>query len=286
MFARQKRAGVLREVRICGKKIQMEAPAMCSVNPFDIASLESEALTKLFNETTSYIQSIRIEVVANRGSHRNRGEHPATTIGLTLQKPTVQFVDSLDKGQRIEAISHEFVHLLLVYRYGLGVIGRKIPRYGDRDDVFRYFMSMGGNWAYLLGQAANTAHHLILADYLKEKYGIQSNLHLHLLHHNFRIIANENSQDKESLYARGLIAFEYEKLIGKIDRVINTSRETESFWEAYHSARKHFGRYSFHSIPTPSSYEEDILSFLEDLGYQRQDFMFFPEGKRNFCSNT
>jgi hypothetical protein len=32
---------------------------------------------------------------------------------------------------------------------------------------------------------------------------------------NFGIIANDHSRDKESLYAKGLIAFEYEKLIGK-----------------------------------------------------------------------
>jgi len=30
------------------------------------------------------------------------------------------------------------------------------------------------------------------------------------------------------------------------------------------------------SFPTPSVYKEDILSFLEDLGYQKQDFVFFP----------
>ena len=171
------------------------------------------------------------------------------------------------------------LHLLLVYRYGLGVIGRRIPRHGDSEDVFRFFMSMRGDWVYLLGQIANTAHHLILMDYLKEEYGIGGSLHLHLLHHNFCIIANDNSRDKESQYAKGLIAFEYEKLIGKVDRVINTFRQTESFWQAYHLAQKYFGKYGFRSIPTSSSYEEDVLSFLEALGYQREDFMFFPERK-------
>jgi hypothetical protein len=116
-------------------------------------------------------------------------------------------------------------------------------------------------------------------DYLKKEYGIESSLHLHLLHHNFGIVANGNSRDKESLYAKGLIAFEYERLIGKVDRVMNIFHQTESFWQAYHSAQKYFGRYGFQSMPTFSSYEENILSFLETLGYQREDFMFFPERK-------
>lgn len=142
---------------------------MWSRKPFDITSLESETVTKLFNETSSYMQNIRIEVVSNGRGHRGKEEHPATTIGLTIQKPTIQFADSLDKGERIEAIAHELAHLLLVYRYGLGVIGRRIPRHGDREDVFNYFMSMRGDWVYLLGQIANTAHHLILIDFLKQE---------------------------------------------------------------------------------------------------------------------
>jgi hypothetical protein len=254
-------------------------------NSFDIACLESEALQRLFHGMTSYVQNIRIEMVANGKGHGSREEHPATTIGLALQKPIIRIVDSLDKGQRIEAIAHELAHLLLVYRDGLGVVGRRIPRHGDSEDVFRFFMSMRGDWVYLLGQIANTLHHLILVDYLKKEYGIESSLHLRLLHHNFGIIANDNSRDNESLYAKGLIAFEYERLIGKVDRVINIFCQTESFWQAYHSAQKYFGRYGFQSIPTSSSYEENILSFLEALGYQRKDFMFFPEGKRDFCLN-
>ena len=77
----------------------METSAMYSVNPFDIASLESEDLMKVFYETTSYMQNIRIEVVANSGGHRGEEEHPAATIGLTIQKPTVQLVDALGKGK-------------------------------------------------------------------------------------------------------------------------------------------------------------------------------------------
>ncbi len=256
---------------------------MCSVNPFNIASLESEALIKLLNETTSYMQNIRIEVVANGRGHRGQEEHPATTFGLTIQTPTVQFADSLDKGQRIEAIAHELAHLLLVYRYGIGVIGRRIPRPGDSEDVFKFFMSMRGDWVYLLGQIANTAHHLFLIDYLKQEYGIEDSLHIYLLHQNFCIAANDNARDQESEYGKGLVAYEYEKFIGRVDRVIDIYRQTEFFWKAYRSAQKHFDKYSFHSIPDPSSYKEDILSLLEGLGYPREDFVFFPEGERDFC---
>ncbi len=254
----------------------MKTPAMCSVKPFDIASLESEDLMKLFHETTSYMQDIRIEMIANGRGHWDREEHPATTIGLAIQTPTVQFADSLDKGERIEAIAHELGHLLLVYRFGLGVIGRRIPRYGNREEVFRYFMSMRGDWVYLLGQIANTAHHLVLIDYLKEEYGIEDRLHIYLLHQNFCIISNDNARDKESQYANGLLAFEYEKFVGRVDQVINVCRQTEFFWKAYHSAQIHFDKYSSPSIPDPSSYKEDILSFLETLGYQKEDFIFFP----------
>jgi hypothetical protein len=81
----------------------------------------------------------------------------------------------------------------------------------------------------------------------------------------------------------GLVAFEYEKFIGRVDRVINIHHQTEFFWKAYHSAKKHFGAYSFQSIPNPKGYKQDILSFLEDLGYPREDFVFFPERKRDFC---
>jgi hypothetical protein len=256
----------------------MKVPVMCSVDSFDITSLECEALTKLFDETTSYMQNIRIEMVVNGRSDETGEEHPATTIGLVIQTPTVQFADSLDRGQRIEAIAHELGHLLLVYRFGLGVIGRRTPRPGNSLDVFKYFMSMSGDWILLLGQIANTAHHLFLIDYLKKEYGIEDRLYIYLLHQNFCIAANDNAGDKESQYAKGLVAFEYEKFIGGADRVINVDRQTEFFWKAYQSAQKHFDQYSFHSIPTPPSYKKDILSFLKDLGYPREDFVFFPEG--------
>ena len=204
-------------------------------------------------------------------------EHPASTIGLPLGIPTIRFANSLSRINRIEAIAHELLHLLSVYRFGLGVIGLRIPPFGNGQDIFNFFMNISGDWNYLLGQIVNTVHHLILIDYLKEEYGIQSDLHHQLLHNNLQIIANKNWQDKESLYAKGIIAFEYEKLIGKVDRLINLDCQTEFFWKSYHSAQKHFGKYGFQSVPVPSSYKEDILSFLEDLGYQREDFMFFLE---------
>jgi len=239
--------------------------------------LGSEALTNAYHEANSLIPEIRIETVPRQRGDKMREKSPASTIGLPLGIPTIQFADSLSRKKRIEAIAHELAHLLLVYRYGLGVIGRKIPRYGNSDDVFRYFMSMSGDWEYLLGQLANTVHHLILIDYLEEKYGIDSSLHLHLLNHNFSILSKDSPQDKESLYATGIIAFEYEKLIGNVDRFIDLDRQTECFRKSFQSAQRHFGKYGFRSIPDPSSYQADILSFLGDLGYQRQDFLFFPK---------
>jgi hypothetical protein len=137
-------------------------------------------------------------------------------------------------------------------------------------------MTMSGNWEYLVGQLGNTAHHLIVVGYLKERYGFESRLHLRLLSHNFNLIAKNSPRDKESLYATGIIAFEYEKVIGNVDRVIDLDRQTGGFLKSYHSAKKHFGKYGVETIPTPSSYREDILSFLEDLGYHKQDFLFFP----------
>lgn len=243
---------------------------------FEIESLESNDLNRLFHETSSYVQEIRIEIVHHTGRDSRGEEHPATTFAHTFEKPTIQLNESLNRAQRIEVIAHELVHLLLAYRCGLGVIGRKIPRNGNSDDVFRYFMSMGGNWEFLLGQLGNTAHHFILIDYLKKEYGIKSHLHLHLLHHNFSILSKDSHQDKESLHATGIIAFEYEKLIGNVDRLINFDHQTEFFKKSYQSVQKNFGKYGFQSIPAPSSYKEDILSLLEDLGYQKQDFVFFP----------
>ncbi|MGZ3591299.1 MAG: hypothetical protein ACXU99_11650 [Thermodesulfobacteriota bacterium] len=233
---------------------------------------------------TSYVQNITIEMVVNGRGHRSQEEHPATTIGLPYRNPVVQFVDSLDREQRIEAIAHEFAHLVLVYRYGLGVIGLRIPRPGDSEEIFKFCMNMNREWNYMLGQIINTAHHLILIDYLKEEYGIDSSLHLRLLHRHFCRLAREDEQEKEPLFAKGVIAFEYERLIGNVDKIMTTSPQTNSFWKAYHSAQKHFESYGSRSIPTSSSYEETILSFLEALGYQKEEFIFFSEGRWDLSS--
>lgn len=231
---------------------------------------------KLYHQAKSLIKEIRIVTVPGRGSDHMRVDSPAATIGLPLGIPTIQFVDSLSRMQRIEAIAHELVHLLLVYRYGLGLtMGFKIPWCGHNGDAFHYFMSVGEKWEYLLGQLSNTAHHLVLIDYLKEKCGIESHLHLDLLRHHSSVLERGSPNDKESLCARGVVAFEYEKLIGNVGRLINLDDQTEWFTTSYQSAQKHFGKYCFKTIPIPSSYKEDILSFLEDLGYQKQDFVFF-----------
>jgi hypothetical protein len=248
---------------------------------FEIESLESNDLNRLFHETSSYVQEIRIEIVHHTGRDSRGEEHPATTFAHTFEKPTIQFIESLNRAQRIEVIAHELLHLLLVYRFGLGVVGRRVPRCGSSDDVFRYFMSMRGDWVFLLGQISNTAHHIILTDYLRDEYGIESHLHLRLLHHNLRLLSKENSGDKESLYARGIITFEYEKLIGKIDRVMNPLGQPELFRKACNSANEHFGSYRFPNMPTPFVHEDNVLSFLKDLGYEREDFEFFS--LTDFC---
>lgn len=96
------------------------------------------------------------------------------------------------------------------------------------------------------------------------------------LRNNYPERENNNPTDREALYKKGLVAFEYEKLIGGIDIVMNLAQQAESFQRAYNSALKHFGKYSFHAIPDRSSYETNIYSFIKDLGYQRKDFMFRP----------
>ena len=55
-------------------------------NSFDVASLESGPLEKLFDEVTSFVEDITIEVFVKERGHRSREEHPATTIGLAHQR--------------------------------------------------------------------------------------------------------------------------------------------------------------------------------------------------------
>ena len=142
-------------------------------------------------------------------------------------------------------------------------------------DVHLLFLH-GGHWDYLLGQVINTAHHLILLDYLREEYGIMSHLHLQLLHHHFQKLAREGYEDRESLHAQGLITFEYQKLGGDVGEAPPFKPPREEIGQSYRAAQKHFGRYHPRAIPSCLSYQNDILSLLEDLEYARQHFLFFP----------
>ena len=243
---------------------------------FDISSLESEAVTRLFQEVSSHIRGVKIEMITDRKHARSQKEHPAATIGIHLHSPTILFVESLSRDERIEAISHELGHLLLVYRFGLGLVGLRMPHRENGVEEYCNNPRVEESWFYLLGQIPNTLHHLVLVGYLNGKYGIKSTRHVLFLQRHFQKSGDEGSKGKGLSYAKGLVAFEYERLIGKVDRVINTSCQTECFWKAYYAAQKHFGGYSSESIPAPTTYKEDILSLLEDLGYQREDFVFFP----------
>ena len=251
-------------------------PPMRSIAPFDISDLECEALLKLFREATFHIQDIRIEMVTDGRRHPAQEAHPAATLGLAVQKPTIRFARSLDRGQRIDAIAHELVHILLVYRYGLRMIDRRTPRLISNQDIFDYFLNLNRHWKYFLEQIVNTIHHQILIDYLKGQYGIESDLQLALFLHNFRVVSKRHYPDKESQYAKGLVAFEYEKRMGRIEQALNLNRQSDFFWKAYLSAQKSFGAYDIRRIPSAAAYEEDVLTFLEDLGYQRRDFIFLP----------
>ena len=244
--------------------------------PIDVDSLESDNLSALFRAATSYVPQIRIELVCKREGSQAMENHPALLVGLNIQNPTIQFVESLDQGQRNEVIAHELGHLLLLYRSGLRLITRKRPHPGDRDAIYKYFLNLNKDWSYLLGQLGNTTHHLFLIDYLREEHGISSDIHLRLLDRNFSVLVKEVAMDVESLYAKGLIAFEYERLIGGMEKVAGVSQQPDLFWKAYRSAGKRFGSYHFPNIPVPSCHEENILSFLGDLGYDVEDFTFFP----------
>jgi hypothetical protein len=69
-------------------------PPMRSIAPFDISDLECEALLKLFREATFHIQDIRIELVTDGRRHPEQEAHPAATLGLAVQKPTIRFARS------------------------------------------------------------------------------------------------------------------------------------------------------------------------------------------------
>ena len=259
------------------RPVQFSHVAPAGAVPFDVDCLESEAVTRLFQEATTHISGVKIEMISiGEGSCKTK-MHAAATVGIHRHQPTILFFESLTREERIEAISHELGHLVLVYRFGLGLVGLRVPRHRSREEALRFFPMLTRNWSYLLGQIPNTIHHLILCDYLKERYGITSARHAHLLRLHFRNHEADISQDEELSYARGLAAFEYEKLLGPIGRVINPKSQSPYFWKAYHAAEECFGRYHHPWIPAPSDYRGNILRFLEKLRYPRGNFVFFPQ---------
>ena len=148
---------------------------------------------RLQDELTALKSGVRIEVIVSKRIQREeKRKHPSWIVGLPIGEPTIQFVDSLNRDDRIEAIAHEFVHLVLVYRFGLGVVGRRLPRFEDSHESLEHLQKMGRNWDFLLSQTTNTVHHLILIRYLKEKYGIESTLHRRLLHESLWVNVSES----------------------------------------------------------------------------------------------
>lgn len=249
--------------------------------PFDIGSLGSGELVRLFHEASSYVQRLAVEIVQDQGIPHRIEKNMAILVGIGGPIPTIRFLDTLGREEQVEAIAHELAHLLLIHRFGLRLIRLNRPHpSGLEQDLFT---RMSHNGFSLLGQIGNTAHHLILIDYLRERHGIGSGVHCRLLRHHFllfcyqtHILAKEAREDMESFYGEGIIAFEYGKILGRLDGVRNLPNQTDFFRKAVRSAETHFGKYGLQSLSTPSSYEEDVLSLLRDLGYEREDFVFFP----------
>ena len=248
---------------------------------FDIGSLGSGELIQLFDEASSCVPGLAVEIVQDQGLSNDIEKTMAILVGIGGPFPTIRFLDSLERQQQIEAIAHELGHLLLIHRFGLRLIRLKRSHPGDPEEEL--FTRISHNGFSLLGQIGNTAHHLILIDYLREQHGIGSYMQCHLLHRHFllfcyqsHILANEARQDMESFYGEGIIDFEYGKIMGRFDGVRNLPNQTNFFRRAVRSAEMHFGKYCFQSLATPSSYEENVLSLLRDLGYEREDFLFFP----------
>jgi hypothetical protein len=65
---------------------------------------------------------------------------------------------------------------------------------------------------------------------------------------------------------------------------LNFPREEIS--QSYLAAQRHFDRYHSNTIPSPSAYRKDILSFLEDLGYPKEGFVFFQARTRQRGQDT
>jgi hypothetical protein len=249
--------------------------------PFDIGSLGSGELVQLFHEASSYVPRLAVEIVQDQGIPHGIEKNMAILVGIGGPISAIRFLDTLEREQQIEAIAHELAHLLLIHRFGLRLIRQMRPHPAGPEHDF--FTRMSHNGFSLLGQIGNTAHHLILIDYLRERHGIGSDLHCRLLHHHFLffgyqsyMLAKEAREDMESFYREGIIAFEYGKILGRLEGVRNMVHQTDSFRKAVRSAEAHLGKYCFQSLPTPSSYEENVLSLLKDLGYEREDFVFFP----------
>jgi len=245
---------------------------------FDIGSLGSRELVRLFHEASSYVQGLAVEIVRDQGIHHGMEKIMAILVGIGSSMPTIRFLDSLEREKQVEAIAHELAHLLLIHRFGLKLIRQKRPYSAGPEQ--NSLTRLSHNGFSLLGQIGNTAHHLILVDYLRERHAIGSDLHCRLLHRHFlffcyrsHMLTKEAREDMESLYREGIIAFEYGKILGRFEGVRNMLYQMDFFRKAVRAAETHFGKYCLEALPTPSSYEEDVLSLLRDLGYEREDFV-------------
>jgi hypothetical protein len=245
-----------------------------SIRLFDIRSLDSEALAGLFEEVSSYVKNIKIEVASYSGKSDETENNPAILIGVRQKKTAIRISDSLDRNQCVEAIAHELAHLLLIFRFGLSLVDHKSP--GDASLMSEDEMNQEKNWFFFLGQMINTLHHLILVPYLKEVYNIGSELQLHLLKRS--CVPSLDLNDHEPQPIGGLIAYEYERLIGEGNPWTNLYGQSGNFQKALEAARKHFQKIGYPSIPSPSCYKGNIFSFLGDLGYLREEFTLFPRG--------
>jgi hypothetical protein len=251
-----------------------------SIRLLDIHSLDLEALTGLFEEVSSYVKNIKIEVASYPGRSDEAENNPAILIGVRQKKTAIRISDSLDRRQCVEAIAHELAHLLLIFRFGLSLVDHKSP--SDASLMSEDEMNQEKNWFFFLGQMTNTLHHLILVPYLKEVYGIGSELQLHLLKRS--CVPSLNINDQEPQPIGGLIAYEYKRLLGEGNPWIKLYGQSGDFQKALEAARRHFQRIGYPSIPSPSCYKENIFSFLEDLGYLREEFTLFPRGIDYSCS--
>jgi len=203
----------------------------------------------LFNETARFMNKIDIEIVPDQTHDLSRKETPAhNKIDDSNDPPAlIQFSNSLSRDEQIQAIAHEIAHLFLMFNHGLRI----------RDQSFA-----------MLGidpsESVNITHHLIFTELLKEKYAIGSSLHLNLFRNNISgFLADKNSPQ----HVKGLRAYEYERLLGKIEGAANLNSSVK---DAFESAHKYFCNYNSKSIPTPPSYIEDIWSFLKDTGVIRK----------------